>query len=111
MAEGVHTSMLAFESPLLLSVMALSSALGCLLLWQRLRAAYLLCFFTGWLLLCVYWALLAISAGPTPLLSRADLVLPVRVLGLFVFGVMIMGNALMAVRLLRVSAALLKLST
>ena len=101
MAEGVHTSMLAFESPLLLAVMALASAAVWLLFWQRSRTPYMLLLALGWAWLCLYWSLLAVSAGPAPLLSRADLAMPVCALGIAAAVALLAGKALLLRRMWR----------
>ena len=96
-----HTSMLAFESPLVLALMALSSAAVWLLLWRRARAPYMLLLLAGWLGLCLYWSLLAISAGPAPVLPRADIAVAVRALGVLVALVIAAGKVCMLARMLR----------
>jgi hypothetical protein len=50
--------------------MALSSAAVWLLLWRRARAPYMLLLLAGWLGLCLYWSMLAISSGPAPVVDR-----------------------------------------
>ena len=70
---GAHTGMLAFESPLLLSIVALLSGGIWLLLWTRTHIRYMLLLMAGWWLLCCYWGLLAVSAGPAPVLARGDI--------------------------------------
>ena len=96
-----HTSMLAFESPLLLALMALSSSAVWLLLWKRTRARYMLLLLPGWLGLCVYWSLLAVSAGPAPVIARGDIAVAVRVLGVVVAVIMETGKVLMLLRMWR----------
>ena len=90
-----HTSMLAFESPLMLALMALSSSAVWLLLWRRSRAPYMLLMLAGWLGLCLYWSMLAISAGPAPVLPRGDIAVAVRVLGVVVALVIVAGKILL----------------
>lgn len=87
--------MLAFESALLLALMALSSAAVWLLLWRSTRTRYMLLLLAGWLGLCIYWAMLAISAGPAPMVARGDIAVAVRVLGIIVAAVIEAGNLLM----------------
>lgn len=79
---GAHTGMLAFESPLLLSIVALLSGGIWLLLWTRTHIRYMLLLMAGWWLLCCYWGLLAVSAGPAPVLARGDIALSVRLTGI-----------------------------
>lgn len=92
---GVHTSMLAFESPLLLSVTALVSGGIWLLLWTRTRIGYMLLLMLGWWLLCGYWSLLAISAGPAPVLSRGEIAVSVRLTGISAAAVLACGKIVM----------------
>jgi len=80
--EGYHMTILALESPLSLAMMALLSALVWSLLWRRTRAPYMLLSVAGWVVLCLYFSLLAISAGPAPVIVRGDITQPVRVLGI-----------------------------
>ena len=96
-----HTSMLAFESPLLLALMALSSVCVWLLLWLRTRAGYMLLMLPGWLLLCVYWSLLAVSAGPAPALDRGGIAVTVRVLGIAAAVLLAAGKLLLFWRMAR----------
>ena len=93
--------MLAFESPLLLALMALSSTAVWLLLWRRARAPYMLLLLGGWLGLCMYWAMLAISAGPAPMVARGDIAVAVRVLGIVVAAVIEAGKLLLLLRMWR----------
>ena len=93
--------MLAFESTLVLALMALSSAAVWLLLWRRARAPYMLLLLAGWLGLCLYWSLLAISAGPAPVLPRADIAVVVRALGILVALVIAAGKVCMLARMFR----------
>lgn len=102
---GAHTSMLAFESPLLMALMALSSLTVWLLLWRKARAGYMLLLLGGWTALCLYWSLLAVSAGPAPILVRADIALWVRVLGIVAAVVMEAGKLLMLWRMMRTGEA------
>jgi hypothetical protein len=92
---GVHTGMLAFESPLLLSVTALVSGGIWLLLWTRTRIGYMLLLAAGWWLLCCYWGLLAISAGPAPALSRGEIASIVRITGMGAAAVLAGGKGVM----------------
>ena len=96
-----HTSMLAFESALVLALMALSSAAVWLLLWRRSRAPYMLLLLAGWLGLCLYWSLLAISAGPAPVVDRTIVAVAVRVLGIVVALVIAAGKLCMLARMFR----------
>lgn len=92
---GVHTGMLSFESPLLLSVMALVSGGIWLLLWTRTHIGYMLLLASGWLLLCCYWGMLAISAGPAPVLARGEIAASVRLMGVGAAAVLAGGKGVM----------------
>lgn len=85
--------MLAFESPLLLSIIALVSGSVWLMLWTRTRIWYMLLSVIGWWLLCVYWGMLAISAGPSPILDRGDVALAVRLIGIVAGIVLLVGKS------------------
>ena len=69
----MDASDLAFESALILALSALFSAGVWLLLGRRARAGYMLLLGGGWLLLCLYWSLLAVSSGPAPVLPRGSI--------------------------------------
>lgn len=97
----MHTSMLAFEAPFLLALMALSSTTIWMMLWCKTRTLYMLPLAGGWALLCLYWSLLAISAGPAPVVGRADSALWVRVVGLAAALVLEAGKVAMLWRLWR----------
>ena len=91
--------MLAFESPMLLAVTALFCAATHLLRWRRDGERYRLPLVGGWFALCIYWSLLAISAGPAPVLSRAYIAMVVRVLGILAACLMLTGGGLMLWRM------------
>jgi len=93
--------MLAFESSLALAIMALAFAATQLLFWRQTRARYLLFWLAGWLVLCIYWSLLAVSAGPAPVIARGDIALIVRLLGLAAVFVMLSGLLLLLLCLRR----------
>jgi hypothetical protein len=96
-----HTSMLAFESALVLALMALSSAAVWLLLWWRSRVFYMLLLLVGWLGLCFYWLLLAILVGFASVVDRTDVMVAVRVLGIVVALVIAAGKLCMLARMFR----------
>lgn len=75
---GVHVTWGAFSVNAAASITALLFCLTWLFAWRRLRYAYMLLLAGGWLGLCVYWGLLAISAGPAPVIERGAIVVPVR---------------------------------
>lgn len=97
----MHTSLLAFESPLFMAVVGLLCAAVWLLMWRHVRCVYMLLIFAAWLLLCVHWLLLAVSAGPEPVWSRADMALAVRVLGVVGMAVMGLGTLALLRRMIR----------
>ena len=61
----------AYEVNVIASVASLLFALLWLAGWRRTRHGYLLLLAAGWAGLCMYWGMIAISAGSAPLLSRA----------------------------------------
>lgn len=75
---GVHVTWGAFSVNAAASIAALLFALIWLYAWRRMRYAYALLLAGGWLGLCAYWGLLAISAGPAPVIERGSIVVPVR---------------------------------
>lgn len=75
----MHTSLLAFESPAIASVASLVFAILIVYAYLlRLRRWWVLLQAAGWAGFCVYFGLLAVSAGAEPLLGRAEIVLYVR---------------------------------
>lgn len=100
-AEGARASLLALESPLALALMGLASAMVWLLLWRRSGMSYMLPLAAGWFGLCLYWSLLAVSAGPLPVVARAELAFWVRLLGLGAAGVMSAGKLLLLLHMWR----------
>lgn len=75
---GVHTSMLALEANWFAALIALLSAAMWLTIWYRTHQGYALLCALGWCGLCVYWSLLAVSAGPAPVFARAETALVAR---------------------------------
>ena len=92
---GVHVTWGAFSVNAAASIVALLFALIWLFAWRRLRYAYILLLACGWLGLCVYWGLLAISAGPAPVIDRAAIVVPVRATLLVSMGLLLAGKLAM----------------
>ena len=76
----MHVSMLALEANWFGAMVALLSAALWIVIWRRVRHPYALLCAWGWAGLCVYWSLLAVSAGPAPMVARAHIALIVRVL-------------------------------
>lgn len=71
--------MLAHEAPLICSLVTFAAAWLFFMSWRiRLRPWWVLVAMFGWLSWTIYFALLAISAGPAPMLKRADIASMVR---------------------------------
>ena len=60
------------------AVVALLAAIIHLMLWRKQRHAYPALISCGWMGLCIYWALLAISAGQSPIWNRGELAPVIR---------------------------------
>jgi hypothetical protein len=56
----------AYQVNLYAATAALFSAFIWIVAWWRTRYAYMLLAALGWLGLCVYWGLVAVTAGPEP---------------------------------------------
>jgi len=97
----MHASDLAFETALALALTALFSSGVCLLAWRRMRTGCMLLLGVGWGLLCLHWSLLAVSAGPSPVVPRDDIVLFVRIAGLSAVGPTMAGGIAFLRRMLR----------
>ena len=66
--------MFAFEIPLFCSLVTFAAAWLFCMSWRiKLRPWWVLVAMFGWLSWTIYFALLAISAGPAPVLNRADI--------------------------------------
>ena len=75
----MHQSMLAYEAPLVCALTSFAAALLFAYSWAiRARPPYVLVGAAGWLSWTIYFSLLAISAGPAPMLARGDMVAMVR---------------------------------
>ena len=93
---GLHISWGAYEVNLAASIAALSFALLWFVAWLRVsRCGYMLLLAGGWLLLCVYWGLIAISAGANPVLARGDIARIVREVLLAAMLLLALGKAAM----------------
>lgn len=94
----MHVSMWAVEVNILAAVGALLSAAIWLFAWRKTRQRYMLPLTASWLGLALYWSLIAVSAGPAPMWSRANLALVVR--GILLLSVLLMvGGKVALVRL------------
>lgn len=89
---GVHVTWGAFAVNVAASIASLAFATLWLIAWRRARAGYMLLLAVGWFGLCVYWGLLAVSAGPDPVLSRANIATMVRYLLLVSMAAMAAGK-------------------
>ena len=69
----MHMGALAFWSPLALSVACFVAGGIWLMLWTRSRAAYMMLSVLTWWALCGYFALLTVSAGAVPVVTRGDI--------------------------------------
>ena len=85
----MHMGPLAFWSPLALSVACFVAGGVWLMLWTRSRAGYMLLSVLMWWALCGYFALLTVSAGAAPVVTRAVVAGMVREWG-FVAAALIM---------------------
>ena len=75
-----HTTVLAMEVNWFAALVAVFSAASWLVMWHAQRRAYALLLAWGWIGLCAYFSLIAISAGPAPVFARADIALAVRLI-------------------------------
>ncbi len=69
----MHVLWGAFEVNVIASVASLLFALLWLAAWHRTRHGYMLLLAAGWLGLCGYWGMIAVSAGSAPVISRATI--------------------------------------
>ena len=71
--------MLAYEAPLISALVTFAAAWLFFMSWRlRLRPWWVLVAMFGWLSWTIFFALLAISAGPAPMLKRADITSMIR---------------------------------
>lgn len=75
----MHSSLLAFEAPLLCAMVTFAAAILFSYAWRiGSRPWYVLVGAGGWLCWTLYFGLLAITAGPAPHISRAEVTLMTR---------------------------------
>ena len=101
----MHTQDLAFASTTLASVLSL--AFGMITIYAfllGLRLRWLLFGAAGWLGMSLYFGLLAVSAGPAPVISRGELADWVRVVLILAYGLFAVYFAALARLLLRYGA-------
>lgn len=76
----MHSSMLAYEAPLVCSLASFAAAMLFFLSWRiGTRPWWVLVAVGGWLCWTIYFALLAITAGPAPMITREQIQLMVRI--------------------------------
>ena len=88
----MHMGALAFWSSLALSVACFVAGGIWLMLWTRSRAAYMLLSVLTWWALCGYFALLTVSAGAEPVVTRGDIAGVVRQWGFVVAGLIMLAK-------------------
>ena len=74
----MHISPGAFEVNAAAALVALLAAVVRLATWRKTGHGYMLLLALGWLGLCAYWSLLAISAGYSPRWNRDELTPVIR---------------------------------
>ena len=75
----MHSSMLAYEAPLVCALVTFAAALLFFFSWRiGCRPWWVLVAVVGWLSWTIYFSLLAITAGPAPMLDRSDIIPMVR---------------------------------
>lgn len=95
--EGVHVGLGAFEINSIASVSAMFFASLWYLGYTKTRNRYMLYLSVGWIGLCFYWGMIAVTSGPKPLWGRADLTLPIRLTLLVSIIILIWGKFSMMV--------------
>ena len=93
----MHMGALAFWSPLALSVACFVAGGIWLMLWTRSRTAYMLLSVLTWWALCGYFALLTVSAGAVPVVTRGDIAGAVRQWGFVVAGLIMLAKGALLV--------------
>ena len=93
----MHNGIGAFEVNAAAALVALLAAVVRLASWRKTGHGYMLWLCAGWLGLCVYFSLLAISAGYSPVWNRGELA-PVIRLTLAVAVTLIAGGKLLMLR-------------
>lgn len=88
----MHVSTGAFAVNVFMSIVSLAATVIWLLMWRHARCGYMLLLCAGWAGLCLYWSLIAVSAGSNPVWSRADLALAIRAVLLVSGAVLVWGK-------------------
>ena len=91
----MHTSWGAYEVNVIATIASFLFVLIWFVAWQRTRHGYMLMLAVGWLGLAFYWGLVAISAGEQPVLKRADILVPIRLILLASIAFMVAGKLAM----------------
>lgn len=60
-------------------------------IWRKMRCRYMLPFVLGWWGMVAYWSLLAITAGPAPVIARGDIAAPIRGIELIMMSAFLWG--------------------
>ena len=75
----MHSSMLAYEAPLICALTSFAAALLFFFSWRiGVRPWWVLVAVFGWLAWTIYFSLLTISAGPAPMLRRGEITAMIR---------------------------------
>lgn len=91
----MHTSWGAFEVNVVATIASLFFAVIWFVAWRRTRHGYMLLLAVGWVWLCAYWGLVAISAGAQPMLKRVDILVPIRCILLVAMAFLVTGKLAM----------------
>lgn len=68
----------AFEINIYAAAVSMFAVVVTIGLWRKMRYRYMLPFILGWWGMVAYWSLLAITAGPAPVIARGDIAAPIR---------------------------------
>lgn len=90
----MHVSIGAVEINIFGAVCALTFAALHALRWRHVRQGYYIPLSLGWLGLCAYWSLIAVSAGPDPMWGRAALAVHLRLILAASMTALALGNAM-----------------
>lgn len=91
----MHTSWGAYEVNVIATIASLFFAAIWFVAYRRTRHGYMLLLAVGWVWLCAYWGLVAISAGARPLLLRSDILVSIRCILLIAMTFLVMGKLAM----------------
>ena len=68
----------AFEINIYAAAVSMFAVVVSFAIWRKMRSRYMLPFVLGWWGMVAYWSLLAITAGPAPVIARGDIAAPIR---------------------------------